>query len=197
MLGWMSESEIVEKMKELTEAEIAVGIQAFEAWRELPDDDVRMKIFIVALKAAHEMGQNDKEDFSPAPKGEIYVCPKCGDEGIQGTAWIELNTGKDLGDDPPTDDYWCEKCQEHFVHVCNVDGDSLDRTCLFGCGKSNLDRAVKVCTCGKPYSRPEWDALKSPPKGGKLFDTVETWELKNCSACDSTIMISLGEGNLL
>jgi hypothetical protein len=50
----------------------------------------------------------------------LYRCPECGGTDVNGTAWIHLNTNEDTGDEPPTDDYWCPDCEDHFGRVCDV-----------------------------------------------------------------------------
>lgn len=57
------------------------------------------------------------------PKREnVYACPECGCEDIEGTAWIHLNSGNETGGEPPDDDYFCPDCElrEGDGHVRNV-----------------------------------------------------------------------------
>ena len=43
-------------------------------------------------------------------------CKKCKGTRVQGTTWIDLNTGKPTGDNPPIDDLWCPDCDE----ICEI-----------------------------------------------------------------------------
>jgi len=45
-----------------------------------------------------------------------YVCSECGSDDVDGTTWVELNTGNVKDDEPPLDSYWCNTCEEE-CHV--------------------------------------------------------------------------------
>lgn len=40
-----------------------------------------------------------------------FRCSDCHGINIQGTAWIDLNTGLDAGGEPPDDDCYCSDCE--------------------------------------------------------------------------------------
>lgn len=46
----------------------------------------------------------------------IWVCPECGSEDVQESAWLEVNTGKVIsaGLDGPRDRFWCEGCESEL-----------------------------------------------------------------------------------
>lgn len=48
----------------------------------------------------------------------IFVCPKCGSDQVQGTAWVWVNKQPEevVGGDLPTDDRWCEACRQNIGH---------------------------------------------------------------------------------
>ncbi len=55
------------------------------------------------------------------------------------------------------------------------------------CAKPHAEAIIKTCTCcGAAYSRPAWRALRYV---GEHHDEVETLELRNCRACNSTLAI--------
>lgn len=54
----------------------------------------------------------DPADAECAGDHHLYLCPDCGSPEIQGTAWVTLSTDELLGNDPPTDDYWCPQCED-------------------------------------------------------------------------------------
>lgn len=39
-----------------------------------------------------------------------WACPDCGSFDIEGSAWVHLNTGAQMGGDPPSGDYFCPAC---------------------------------------------------------------------------------------
>ena len=53
------------------------------------------------------------------PGPTLWRCPRCGGRNVQGTAWVDLNTGKPTTDEPPTADEWCEDCEAN-IDVCYV-----------------------------------------------------------------------------
>ena len=57
----------------------------------------------------------DKDD----PK---WVCPACGGDGLEGLAWVDLETDQVIDWADPSD-YWCPQCEEHFATVCQVNRD--------------------------------------------------------------------------
>lgn len=61
----------------------------------------------------------------------IYRCPACGGTDVEGTTWIHLNSGKDTGGEPPSDDYWCPDCEDHYGRVeCVEAGSDEERELL-------------------------------------------------------------------
>lgn len=60
------------------------------------------------------------EHFEEYDGPTIWACDECGSTDLQATAWIELNSGKVMGDEPPTDQVWCQKCDQecswHGIH---------------------------------------------------------------------------------
>lgn len=51
------------------------------------------------------------KSFAECTQGrEVWACRECGSTNVQGTAWIELNTGILTGGDSPLDELWCPGC---------------------------------------------------------------------------------------
>ncbi len=42
----------------------------------------------------------------------LWVCDECGSSDLHTTAWVDLNTDKLRNDEPPTNQVWCQKCDE-------------------------------------------------------------------------------------
>lgn len=52
---------------------------------------------------------------------KLCVCSVCKGVNIQITAWVDANTGADCGGDSPTEQVWCEDCDEETgIEVLDV-----------------------------------------------------------------------------
>lgn len=52
-------------------------------------------------------------------KQTLFVCPECGCQNVECTAWINANTDEIMnsGADGPLDDYWCPVCEDHVGYM--------------------------------------------------------------------------------
>jgi len=55
----------------------------------------------------------------------MYVC-ECGCWDVEGTEWVHLNTGRLVGSEPPSEDYWCPACEEHQERVAILEADGTN-----------------------------------------------------------------------
>jgi hypothetical protein len=65
------------------------------------------------------------------PHDGMYVCPECGCWDIEGTEWVHLNTGRLVGSEPPSEDYWCPACEEHYDRVAILEADGTNAGDLY------------------------------------------------------------------
>ena len=99
----------------------------------------------------------------------MYVCPECGCADIEGTAWIYLNTGGETGGDPPTDDYWCPACMEHYGRVAILDKDGNDEgkhyePFTLDYGEPAGGKVCPGCAAGEPPPAPRATTVHVPEK---------------------------------
>ena len=48
----------------------------------------------------------EKSDFD-------WVCPDCGGDDCEMSAWVHVNTGEVCEGEGPGDEYWCPQCEAH------------------------------------------------------------------------------------
>ena len=128
MLLPYGEEEITKLLPEVSDLDLQTGRSMLEALRSLPDDDVRARMLVVSHRVAPEAAQQ-----LTAPNN-VYACPQCGGEDIEGTAWVTMNGDEVQHDEAPTNQYWCPNCENHFEHVCLVAIGDTERRCLHLCG---------------------------------------------------------------
>jgi hypothetical protein len=58
---------------------------------------------------------------------------------------------------------------------------------------SSMDEIIKVCGCGRSYTREKWDALHRLPNW--TYEWGEVQEVRNC-VCGSTIVLVVDLGQL-
>ncbi len=51
-------------------------------------------------------------DTEREPKPGDMVCAKCGDDTIEETAWVSINTKEVSQSEGPTDNVWCPTCED-------------------------------------------------------------------------------------
>jgi hypothetical protein len=51
------------------------------------------------------------------PKIRIRACALCGGKNVWGSTWIELNTGKVVGDEAPVTEKYCPDCDTFNVEI--------------------------------------------------------------------------------
>ena len=82
--------------------------------------DGDLNVFLEALPVSGKLTIRERGSIprseAPArePGPEDLVCPNCGSDKVQGTARIEVNSGKVLPGNPPRGRYFCPNCQEEF-----------------------------------------------------------------------------------
>jgi len=54
------------------------------------------------------MLNNEPKD---TPMKTLWKCEECGSYDLQVTAWVSMNEGKVLDQEPPMDDIWCPECE--------------------------------------------------------------------------------------
>jgi rubrerythrin len=82
-----------------TENERAGSDEPFE-WSEImASNDAMIERYQRALKELDERASE-----------KVYACGTCGSTEIQGTAWYEINSGRMMNDEGPTDQTWCPEC---------------------------------------------------------------------------------------
>lgn len=50
-------------------------------------------------------------DRTPNRKTKLWACADCGCTDVHQTAWIEVNTGLNTGEEGPLDAYFCPQCE--------------------------------------------------------------------------------------
>jgi hypothetical protein len=109
------------------------------------------------------MGTNhDKRSEAEAseqrqPYSWLTICSECGSLNVQITAWVFANrdASVDTGSDAPSDDAWCNRCEDHVgTETLYVDDNglwSVDTICTKGIVRHNVlplraaIRAVREC----------------------------------------------------
>ena len=46
-------------------------------------------------------------------RNTVVACAECGGMRVEVTAWIDANGRGEISGDPPSDDAWCPRCQDH------------------------------------------------------------------------------------
>lgn len=102
-----------------------------EPWAMLDEDEARAELVCGCVLSRDEYQRvswrqcADHAAANPKPEtpGE-WRCPSCGSSEVEGTAWVVLNTDKATGDEPPSDDCWCPRCETHPWTACVVERES-------------------------------------------------------------------------
>ena len=42
-----------------------------------------------------------------------WVCPECGSDGCEMTAWVHVNSNEICDGEGPGEQYWCPQCADH------------------------------------------------------------------------------------
>ena len=46
-----------------------------------------------------------------------WVCPECGSDECEMTAWVRVNSNEICDGEGPGEQYWCPRCEDHPRHL--------------------------------------------------------------------------------